>query len=107
MKATRPGPVIGIALERLASGPGEVTAFVHRGWHGGGEALAAKEHELAELRQNKDRQIVELESRLEAVEGVVNRLATGSSPKVPDSELRLVARGNARPVNSSAQADRL
>jgi hypothetical protein len=38
MKATGPGPVIGVALEDFAGGSGKIMTFVQRGWYGG-EAL--------------------------------------------------------------------
>ncbi len=41
MKAVAPGPIIGTALQPLASGSGRILAFVHRGWYGGNGATSA------------------------------------------------------------------
>ena len=41
MKAVAPSPIIGTALQPLASGSGRILAFVHRGWYGGNGATSA------------------------------------------------------------------
>jgi hypothetical protein len=64
MKATRPGPVIGIALEAFGHGlPEEVTRgaavgkilfFVHRGEHGAAEHMSRMQQDYEELRAELD-----------------------------------------------------
>ncbi|MCP3982718.1 MAG: hypothetical protein GY716_25790 [bacterium] len=48
MKATRPGPIVGTALEGLAEGPGQVLTFVHRGHYTPGGGVEAIKQEIAE-----------------------------------------------------------
>ncbi len=78
MKATRPGPTIGVALEPLPGGEDKILVLVQRGWYGG-DALATAARgfgdsaALADLRAENQR----LESRLLRLEQSLSRL-TGS-----------------------------
>ncbi|MCP3982717.1 MAG: hypothetical protein GY716_25785 [bacterium] len=48
MKATRPGPIVGTALEALEDGRGQVLTFVHRGHYTPGAAIETAKREIAE-----------------------------------------------------------
>ena len=88
MKATRPGPVIGTALEAHSGGAGVIEVFVHRGWYGGsgarvgGIGLAAR----AASMDPRDREIAELRKRLTALEARLESLTP------PRAEPRTTAR---------------
>lgn len=84
MLASKPGPIVGTALESLESGAGVIEVFVHRGWFGGGARdVAAAISEPPEL-DAKDLRIRQLETRLAALERRLDRLDLEASPRLAD-----------------------
>lgn len=80
MKATAPGPILGIALESLAGGSGRVLTLVDRGWYGGeARNLASADPGRAQteaLLAAREREIEDLRDRLAALEA---RLGMGGT----------------------------
>ena len=86
MKATRPGAVIGTALESWSAGSGKIRVLVQRGWYGGdaGEhrrgasslrpELDPQRAALADSLADKEAELAELWERLAALESIVQLL---------------------------------
>ncbi|MCP3982719.1 MAG: hypothetical protein GY716_25795 [bacterium] len=66
MKATRPGPIVGTALESFSGGRGKVLTFIHRGHYTPGDAI---EVVSAELTEELDQRTADPETGIQSVPG--------------------------------------